>query len=148
MAAFSPFPYKTIYPASKAFVASFTRSLGEELKGTPVKVSVLHPGPILTNPDVIVRIIRQGKHGRRGLFPGRTLARMAIHGVRNGKWVIVPGMANKMNRLLMTTLPSKIIVPFLAGVMIKEIKETNRNAEVVPSCGGELVKRQNSEIAK
>ncbi|NQV02104.1 MAG: SDR family NAD(P)-dependent oxidoreductase [Bacteroidia bacterium] len=128
MAAFSPFPYKTIYPASKAFVAHFSRSLGQELKETSVKVAVLHPGPILTNPDVIVRIIRQGSHGRRGLFPARILARMAIHGVRKGKRVMVPGFANKLNRLLMTSLPSEIIVPFLARVMTREISETRKLA--------------------
>ncbi len=128
MAAFSPFPFKTIYPASKAFIASFSRSLGEELKDTSVNVGVLHPGPILTNPDVIVRIIRQGKNGKRGLLPARTLARMAINGVRNGKHVIVPGFANKVNRLLMTTLPSKIIVPLLSKAMIKEIRESRKVA--------------------
>lgn len=125
MAAFSPFPYKTIYPASKAFVASFSRSLGEELKETSVKVSVLYPGPILTNPDVTVRIIRQGKNGKRGLLPARILARKAINGVAKGKRVIVPGMANKLNRMLMKLLPTTITVPFLAKVMTREIAETN-----------------------
>ena len=124
MAAFSPFPYKTIYPASKAFIASFSRSLGEELKETSVKVSVLHPGPILTNPDVTIRIIRQGKNGKRGLLPARILARKAINGVVKGKHVIVPGFANKLNRLLMTSLPATIIVPILAKAMTREIMET------------------------
>jgi hypothetical protein len=128
MAAFSPFPYKTIYPASKAFVASFSRSLGEELKKTSVKVSVLHPGPILTNPDVTIRILRQGKNGKRGLLPARILARKAINGVIKGKRVIVPGFANKLNRLLMTLLPSTMIVPILAKAMTREITESRRVA--------------------
>lgn len=125
MAAFSPFPYKTIYPASKAFIANFSRSLGEELKGTPVKIAVLHPGPILTNPDVMVRIIRQGANGKRGLLPGRELARQAIEGLKKGKRTIVPGMANKLNRLLMTTIPDEILVPFLSRVVQKEIHGMN-----------------------
>jgi|GEM_PF-128328 len=128
MAAFSPFPYKTVYPASKAFIASFSRSLGEELKGTSVKVSVLHPGPILTNPDVIVRIIRQGRNGKRGLLPARILARKAIDGARKGKHVIVPGLTNKLNRLMMTSLPATIIVPILAKAMTREIMESRRAA--------------------
>jgi uncharacterized protein len=122
MAAFSPFPYKTIYPASKAFVANFSRSLGEELKETNVKVAVLHPGPILTNPDVAIRIIKQGSKGKRGLYPARELARLSIQGVKQGKQVMVPGMANKFNKMLMTYMPSEIVLPFLSRVIVREIK--------------------------
>ncbi len=45
MAACSPIGYKTVYPASKAFVHSFSLGLSEELKRTNVCVSVVHPGP-------------------------------------------------------------------------------------------------------
>jgi len=128
MAAFSPFPFKTIYPASKAFVANFSRSLGEELKETGVSVGVLHPGPILTNPDVTIRIIRQGAKGRRGLLPARELARRAIDGVRHGRRVIVPGMANQLNRILMTYLPEGVILPFLSKVIIREIRPVSVKA--------------------
>ncbi|NCB09751.1 MAG: SDR family NAD(P)-dependent oxidoreductase, partial [Bacteroidia bacterium] len=51
MASFGPMPYKTVYPASKAFVYSFSRGLGAELKGTGVHVSVAHPGGMRTNPE-------------------------------------------------------------------------------------------------
>ena len=38
LAAFSPMPFKTVYPASKAFVYSFSRGLDAELKGTGISV--------------------------------------------------------------------------------------------------------------
>jgi len=128
MAAFGPMPFKTVYPASKAFVAHFSRSLGEELKETSVKVAVLHPGPILTNPDVVIRIIRQGANGRRGLLSGRELARRAISGLEKGKRTIVPGFSNKLNRFLMTAIPDEFLVPFLARVVQKEIHGVRRAA--------------------
>ena len=56
LAAFSPIPYKTVYPASKAFVYSFSRSLKEELKGTSVSISIICPGQIMTNSDTVKRI--------------------------------------------------------------------------------------------
>ncbi|MFH1297186.1 MAG: SDR family NAD(P)-dependent oxidoreductase [Bacteroidota bacterium] len=128
MAAFSPFPYKTIYPASKAFVSNFSRSLGQELKDTSVNVGVLHPGPILTNPDAIVRIIKQGANGRRGLLPARKLARIGITGVKRGKRVMIPGMGNIINWLMMTKLPPFIVMPTLSRVIVKEIKKEKQVA--------------------
>jgi short-subunit dehydrogenase len=128
MAAFGPMPFKTVYPASKAFVAHFSRSLGEELKETSVKVAVLHPGPILTNPDVVIRIIRQGANGKRGLLSGRELARRAISGLEKGKRTIVPGFSNKLNRFLMMAIPDDFLVPFLARVVQKEIRGVRRAA--------------------
>ena len=56
LAAFGPMPYKTIYPASKAFVSSFSRGLNAELKKTSVSVSVAYPGGMATNPEVTKRM--------------------------------------------------------------------------------------------
>jgi len=123
MAAFSPFPYKTIYPASKAFVSNFSRSLGQELKDSGVRVGVLHPGPIATNPDVTIRIIRQGANGRRGLLPARELARIGITGIKSGKRVMIPGMGNILNWLMMTKLPKFIVLPTLSRAMVREIRK-------------------------
>lgn len=60
LAAFSPIGYKTVYPASKAFIHSFSRGLYQELKDTNVFVSVVNPGPMKTNAEVSRRIEEQG----------------------------------------------------------------------------------------
>jgi len=44
LAAYSPMGYKTVYPASKAFIDSFSRGLNRELKNSSVSVSVINPG--------------------------------------------------------------------------------------------------------
>jgi uncharacterized protein len=125
MAAFSPIPYKTIYPASKAFVYNFSRCLNQELKGTGVSVSVIHPGPILTNPDVIVRIVRQGRAGKIGLLQAGEIARLGIDGVLAGKKVIIPGFMNKFNRFLMSAVPEGIRLGTLSRVIRREIAQGN-----------------------
>lgn len=122
MAAFSPIPFKTIYPASKAFVYNFSRSLNEELKGTGVNVAVVHPGPILTNPDVIRRIVKQGNAGKIGLLPAAEIARQAIEGIIAGKNVIVPGFMNKVNRFLIYFVPTGWRLPFLSRIILREIE--------------------------
>lgn len=49
MGGFIPFPGQTIYGAAKAAVKIFTEGLYAELKGSAVKVTVVHPGAIATN---------------------------------------------------------------------------------------------------
>jgi uncharacterized protein len=121
MAAFSPIPYKTVYPASKAFVTNFSRSLNRELRGTSVKVAVVHPGPIMTNPDVTLRIIRQGAAGKVGLLRAGEIARIAIEGIVRGHEVIVPGIMNKISLLLIRIIPEQIRLHMLSKVIRREI---------------------------
>ena len=121
MAAFSPLPYKTVYPASKAFVTSFSRSLNRELRGTSVRVAAVHPGPILTNPDVTLRIIRQGAAGKVGLLRASEIARIAVDGIRRGKEVIVPGIMNKFNLFLIRIVPEQIRLNLVSKVIRREI---------------------------
>jgi short-subunit dehydrogenase len=122
MAAFSPIPYKTIYPASKAFIYSFSRGLSEELKGTSVKVVVLNPGPILTNPDVILRIMKQGFFGKIGVLSAGTISRIALSGILEGKCVIIPGFFNNFNHWLMKFFPESFRLRILRNVIHREIE--------------------------
>ncbi|MFC6975120.1 SDR family NAD(P)-dependent oxidoreductase [Halomicroarcula sp. GCM10025709] len=48
MAGFQPGPFLPGYYASKAYVNSFTQAIAEELRGTPVDVTVVCPGPVET----------------------------------------------------------------------------------------------------
>ena len=64
LAAFSPMAYKLVYPASKAFVYSLSRSLHEELKMKNINVTVVHPGPMNTNEDVKQKPMQPGTQKR------------------------------------------------------------------------------------
>ena len=121
MAAFSPFAFKTVYPASKAFVYSFSEGLREELKGSNVFVSVIHPGPVKTNADVTARIEKQGILGRVGQVSPQELAGIAIRQLLNKDPFILPGMLNKINWVLMTLVPNTWKLTLLSRVVRKEI---------------------------
>jgi short-subunit dehydrogenase len=121
MASFSPFAFKTVYPASKAFIYSFSRGLHEELKGTNVFVSVIHPGPVKTNAEVTARILKQGVFGRMGQVSPEKLARIAIRQLMVRDSLILPGVLNKINWLLMAILPNAWKLPILSRVVRKEI---------------------------
>lgn len=45
---FLPFPYYSVYSATKSFVLAFTETVAAEREGTGVKVSVLCPGTVET----------------------------------------------------------------------------------------------------
>ena len=47
-AAFLPQPHFAVYAATKAYVLSFSRALGEELKGMGIYVTAVCPGPVDT----------------------------------------------------------------------------------------------------
>ncbi len=48
LSAFQPVPYLTTYGATKAFVLSYTRAMGRELKGTGIRMMAMNPGWVKT----------------------------------------------------------------------------------------------------
>lgn len=114
MASFSPMPYKSMYAASKAFVYSFTRALREELRNTTISVSVLCPGPVLTNPAAKTAIAGHGAAIKLIVKKPEQVAAVALKKMLNGKAMIVPGTATKVYLAVMKTLPNSI-QQFLIG---------------------------------
>jgi short-subunit dehydrogenase len=121
MAAFTPIAYKTVYPASKAFVSSFSLGLREELQGTGVSVSVVYPGPIMTNSGVSTRIVEQGMKGRIGLLTTKEIVRIALRQTLAGKGVIIPGFWNRINHFLMSMIPTETKLRIVSGAVKKEM---------------------------
>ncbi len=119
MAAFTPIAYKTVYPASKAFISSFFLGLKEELADTSVSVSVVYPGPIMTNSHTSRRIISQGLKGKMGLLSTPDIAGIALRGTLAGHPVIIPGWMNKLNHILMQLLP----LSFRMRIVSREVKK-------------------------
>lgn len=117
MASFSPIAYKTIYPASKSFVYSFSKGLNQELKGTGVSVCVIHPGPMKTNPEVTSRIEQQSFIARLGLISPKKVARIAIDGLMQKQSQIVPGLYNKLFWLLMKIVPVALRLNVVSDIM-------------------------------
>lgn len=105
LAAFSPVPFKTIYPASKAFIHHFTRGLKAELKDTNIRVCVLNPGPIMTNKDVTKRINGQSFYVRLSIMSPERIARIAVRKLLRGHAVIIPGFMNRFNAFFIRLAP-------------------------------------------
>jgi short-subunit dehydrogenase len=123
MAACCPIAYKTVYPASKAFVYSLSRSLSEELKNSGISVCVIQPGPIKTNEDVIKRIEKQGWWVKMGLLSPAELASIAVRKMYSQRKVVIPGWINKINWLLIKLLPASIRIPLVSSSVRNELFE-------------------------
>lgn len=119
---YTPSAYKTFYPASKAFIFSFSRGLHEELKGTGVSVSVLMAGVMATNPSVVERMKAQGWRARFILVDTDFVAREALRRTFKRKPVIILGIGNKISHFLAKALPLSLRLQLMTNIISKEVK--------------------------
>jgi short-subunit dehydrogenase len=118
MAAFAPIGYKTVYPASKAFVHSFSRGLCEELKGSNVFVSVVNPGAMKTNEEVTSRIEKQGFLGKLTLLDPEKVAKRCVKQLLKKDALI---MVNPFSWLVLKILPVWITLPLMTKAIKREV---------------------------
>jgi short-subunit dehydrogenase len=105
LAAFYAMPCKPVYAPTKAFVLNFSLALRAELAGTAVTVSALCPGGIMTNEECRKLIAAQGFIGRISCHHPEEVARYALAQLHRDKAVIIPGLINKLARILGTLAP-------------------------------------------
>lgn len=91
-AGFAPGIRMANYYASKAYVQSFTQALAGELRGTPINIAALCPGPVDTGFQARARL----KVGKRNLVwkqkkTAKQVAEYAYQEFEKGKVLIFPG---------------------------------------------------------
>lgn len=118
LAAFSPIGYKTVYPASKAFIYSFSRGLNEELKDTNVFVSVVNPGPIKTNADQISRIKKLGFIAQLTSLDPDKVAIYCLNQLEKRDTAIV---VSRFSGLFLKMIPIRFGIPMLSNKIKKEL---------------------------
>lgn len=135
LAAFSPVPYKTVYPASKSFVHCFSIGLRAELKNTSVSVSVLTPGPIRTNSDVRKRINGQSPYVKSSILSPKKVAEIALRKLLKRKAVIIPGFINRFNAFMIRLVPVNVRVYVGTAIFKRELskKRPGRTRETTVS---------------
>ncbi len=108
-----PSPFKGIYTASKHFVKGFTFAVREEAAEDNVHVSLLCPGPVVTNEDGLKRIEANGWKAKLLVMMPEDVAPIAIRGLLRNKRMIIPGTMNNfiagMNRVLPTSLKMRLM---------------------------------------
>ena len=128
LASFGPFPFKTVYPASKAFVYSFSRGLSAELKGSNVCVSVAHPGGMATNKDVSRRIEKYSGLVKSTILSPEKTAEICIRQLLKKDELIIPGFMNKLSYIALKTCPVWIRLQIFRKSLQKELSLQNQPA--------------------
>ena len=110
LSSFQPVPYINVYGASKAFVLSFTRALGAELKPRGIRAMAVCPGWVrteffdtaVTDETVITYYDRWYEAG--------DVVRRALRDLRRGKDVSVCGFPVRAQVLLVKLLPHRLVM--------------------------------------
>lgn len=122
LASFGPMPFKTIYPATKAFVYSFSRGLHTELKGTGVNVSVAHPGGMATNELVSKRINQHHPIIRSTILSPEKTAKICVQQMLKKDALIIPGFMNKLSYLFLKFCPVWLKLIIFRSTIQKELR--------------------------
>jgi short-subunit dehydrogenase len=116
-AAFQPIPGQAAYAASKAFVLSYSRAMGQELRGTGVTVTTLCPGPVETEFAEAAGIgdDQAGEALPKFMWVSAPdVAKAAVDGLDKGRPVVIPGAANRALAQVSHHTPRRLILPLLA----------------------------------
>ncbi len=117
-AAFQPLPGQAGYGASKAFVLSYTRSLGGELRGSGVTTTCLCPGPVHTNFGVAAGFDPSDAEASLPSFmweTARSVAEVGIGALDAGDPVAIPGSVNRVTAMFAHLIPKRLLVPLVAS---------------------------------
>ena len=101
-------PNKEVYGATKAFIHSFTNALQLKLKGTPVSMMVLCPGPVETNERLKDAHKNMKGLAKKAVMHPHEVAAVAVDALFQGKKILVPGKINNLFLALDWVVPNFI----------------------------------------
>lgn len=107
--AFLPFPYYTVYSATKAFVLAFSETLAAELDGTGVIVTSLYPGTVDTAFTTDKMQSTNNYKNNKPMHP-KVVAAQAVKHLLHGKGKKVVGFQNWFNSKLSSIVPDNIMM--------------------------------------
>ncbi|MCA0295321.1 MAG: SDR family oxidoreductase [Actinobacteria bacterium] len=126
MGEFIPVPGQTVYGASKAAVKLLTEGLHAELRGTPVRVTVVFPGAVATsiteNSGVHAPAVAGANENaaNQKVLPPKEAADIIIAGMEKGAYRVLVGRDARMMDLFTRLLPERamtMIADQMAGLL-------------------------------
>ncbi len=106
---FLPFPYYSIYSATKSFVLSFTETVSAELEGTGVIVTALCPGTVET-PFHTDAMRKTNAMSANKPVPADVVAKAGVELFLNGKGKKIVGFMNWFLSNLPRVTPDKLMM--------------------------------------
>src|SRR6185369_1101561 len=107
--AYLPFPYQSVYSATKSFVLAFSETLAAELEGSGVVVTTLAPG--VTETAFISLEMRETNLLKSNKpTPVKTVATEGVKLLLHGKGKKIIGFQNRFNSILAGILPDQVMM--------------------------------------
>jgi short-subunit dehydrogenase len=106
---FLPFPYYSIYSATKCFVLAFTETIAAEMQGTGVTVTALCPGTVET-PFHTDSMRKTNAMSANKPMPADIVAKAGVELFLNGKGKKIVGFMNWFLSNLPRVTPDKIMM--------------------------------------
>jgi short-subunit dehydrogenase len=106
---FLPFPYYSVYSATKSFVLAFTETIAAEFDGTGVTVTALCPGPVET-PFQTEEMRKTNAMSANKPMPVDQVAKAGVELFLNGKNKKIVGFMNWFLSNLPRVTPDKIMM--------------------------------------
>lgn len=112
---FLPFPYFSVYSATKAFVLAFTETVAAEVEGTGVSVLALCPGPIDTgfNTDTM---LNTAAYKTNKPMSAKSVAKIGIKLLEKGHGKAITGFNNWFISNLPRITPDFIMMKIKKGL--------------------------------
>ncbi|MFC4723391.1 SDR family NAD(P)-dependent oxidoreductase [Geojedonia litorea] len=108
MASFFALPKKQVYGGTKAYLTSFSKSLGKELKKDNISVTTICPGGLNTTTRLCYQNRILGWIPRESVLNPEKAAKIAVHSMLRKKKIVVPGFINQCLMVLDKFLPEFI----------------------------------------
>jgi short-subunit dehydrogenase len=109
MAGIAPTPTQAVYAATKAYILSFSESIGHELEDEGVTVTALCPGPVDTEFLELEGMEDSGVEDG-SLNDPRSVAQAGYDGLKNGKRIVIPSTRMSALAQLKRVLPRRKVV--------------------------------------
>ncbi len=123
MASFFALPKKQVYGGTKAYLTSFSKSLGKELKKDNISVTTICPGGLNTTTRLCYQNRILGWISRESVLNPEEAALIAIDAMIKKEKVVIPGFINKCLMVLDKLLP-EIIKDRLTNMEINKLPAT------------------------
>ena len=121
MTAYSAMATFAVYSGSKTFLLRWSRSLRLELRDTPVSVTAICPGSIITGFTERAGMMAMDDLARKfGTGPG-PVAKASVMAMLSGKAEVVPGLLNRITAGLQGIMPDSLNEKIASGIYLKRL---------------------------
>lgn len=114
----SPLPNKCVYAATKTYLFFLTQALNQELKGTNVRVTSIHPNGVKSE-RALKNIHKSGLIARIAALTPEYVATVAVDNMLAGNKFVIPGTMSKVYYYVGCSLPHGLILKLVGRVFRK-----------------------------